>query len=206
MVRDESIHQLAGRLGEALILRGRDEERDGRVRAARDSYADAARHLEQAVLLAGDAADADRLARAHDHLVHLIGILEDPAGGLEHARTSLDLWRRLVALDGLAVWGRRFLHALSVLAQIALDADAPEEADCYLTEAGKFFATPEYAETAPMPDREAAAVHRVRAIWLRRTGRPQEALETCGRALDSLGASGDTDTADPAPRPGTAEM
>ncbi|OLZ74738.1 hypothetical protein AV521_03895 [Streptomyces sp. IMTB 2501] len=206
MVRDEGIHQLAGRLGEALILRGRDEERDGRVRAARDSYAEAVRHLEQAVLLAGEAADADQLARAHDHLANLIGILEDPARGLEHARTSLDLWRRLVALDGPAVWGRRFLHALSKLAQIALDADAPDEAERHLAEALEILAASEYAEGVPVPDQEAAAVHRVRAIWLRRTGRPQEAVEACGRALDSLGAPGDTDTADPALRPGTAEM
>ncbi|MFI6358836.1 protein kinase [Streptomyces sp. NPDC050743] len=211
MVRDEGVHQLAGRLGEALILRGRDEELAGRVHAARDSYAEAVRHLERAVLLAGDAADADHLARAHDDLANLIGILEDPARGLEHARTSLDLWRRLVALDGVAAWGPRFLHALSKLAQTALDADAPEEAERCLTEALAILAAPEYAESAPVPDPEAAAVHRGRAVWLRRTGRPQEALEACGRALDALGAPGDTagrthDVADPALRPATAGM
>ncbi|MFG2356317.1 protein kinase [Streptomyces sp. NPDC048521] len=210
MVRDEGMHQLAGRLGEALILRGRDEEAAGRVHAARDSYAEAVRHLEQAVLLAGDAADADHLARAHDTLAQLVGVLEDPVRGLEHARTSLDLWRRLTALDGLAVWGHRFVHALTKLALVALDADAPEEAERCLTEALEVLAAPEYADNAPVPDPDAAAVHRFRAVWLRRTGRAQEALEACGRALECLGASGDTaggaDDADPALRPATADM
>ncbi|MET7783401.1 protein kinase [Streptomyces mirabilis] len=210
MVRGEGIHQLAGRLGEALILRGRDEEAASRVHAARDSYAEAVRHLEQAVLLSGDAADADHLARAHDNLANLVGVLEDPVRGLEHARTSLDLWRRLTGMDGLAVWGRRFVHALSKLAHIALDADAPEEADRYLTEALEILVAPEYADNALVPDPEAAAVHRCRAVWLRRTGRPQEALEACGRSLDSLRASdetpGEADDVDPALRPATSSM
>ncbi|MET8275682.1 serine/threonine-protein kinase [Streptomyces sp. NPDC005096] len=209
MVRDEGIHQLAGRLGEALILRGMDEEAAGRVQAARGTYAEAARHLEQAVLLAGDAADADHLARAHDNLANLVGVLEDPEQGLQHARTSLDLWRRLTGLDGLSVWGRRFLHALSKLAHIALDADALEEAERYLTEALEILAKPEYAGTAPAPDPEAAAVHRCRAVWLRRAGRPQEALEACDQALGFLhapGGTGEADDADPALRPATAPM
>ncbi|MEV6419580.1 serine/threonine-protein kinase [Streptomyces sp. NPDC051662] len=207
MVRDEGIHLLAGRLGEALILRGRDEEAAGRVHVARDSYAEAVRHLQQAVLLAGDAADADQLARAHDNLANLIGILEDPVRGLEHARTSLDLWRRLTEMDGLAAWGHRFVHALSKLAHIALDADEPEEAERYLTGALETLAAPEYADNAPVPDPEAAAVHRSRAVWLRRAGRPREALEACGRALDSLRASdGTADEVDPALRPGTAGL
>ncbi|MFD7812882.1 protein kinase [Streptomyces sp. NPDC059785] len=217
MVRDEGIHQLAGSLGEALILRGRDEETDGRVQAARGSYAEAAGHLEQAVLLEGDAADADHLAEARDNLANLVGILEDPEQGLAHARTSLDLWRRLAALDGLGVWGPRFLHALSKLAHIALDAGAPDEAERYLTEALDILAGSEYAATVPDP--EAAAVHRCRAVWLRRAGRPQEALEACEQALGFLHTPGETDgtgvtggqtdeadDADPALRPATAPM
>ncbi|GHE08346.1 serine/threonine-protein kinase [Streptomyces alanosinicus] len=210
LVRDEGVHQLAGRLGEALILRGRDEERTGRVRAARDSYAEAVHHLEQAVLRGGAAADADHLARAMDNLANLIGVLEDPERGLAHGRTSLDLWRRLVAADGLAAWGSRFLHALSKLAQIALDADATEEAERSLTEALGILAAPEYAGSAPAPDLEAALVHRSRAVWLRRTSRPEEALDACRRALDALRAPGDgaggTGDHETGPGPGTTDV
>ncbi|MEV7541611.1 serine/threonine-protein kinase [Streptomyces sp. NPDC089915] len=206
MVSDEGVYQLSGRLGEALILRGRAEEEAGRVRAARDSYAEAVRRLEQAVLLAGDITAANRLARADDSLAQLIGVLEDPVRGLEHARTSLGRWRLLTEADGAAAWGGNLVHALTKAAHIALDADAPEEAGRDLDEALEILGSPGYAGTAPVPDSEAASVHRCRAVWLRRTGRPREALEACGHALDHLGTGpAATDTAtDPALNPATA--
>lgn len=205
LVCDEGVYQLAGRLGEALLLRGLDEEDAGQVSAACESYAEAVVHLEQAVLRAGDADDTDRLARAYDHVATLVGILEDPMRGLEQARRSVDLWRRLSELDGLAAWGGRLIDALSKVARIALDADIPDEAERHLEEALGVLAAPEYADNAPVPDPHAALLHRDQAVWFRRTDRPQKAVQACGRALDILGSpTEETGHPPPAIRQGTA--
>src|SRR5262249_13677657 len=87
---------------------------------------------------------------------------------------------------------------------IALDADLPDEAERYLDEAQGVLATPGYADGAPAHDPRAALVHRGRAVWLRRTGRPQEAVEACRTALDALGAA--DPTAGPTVEQGRAEL
>ena len=175
-------------LGVAHFFVGREHESEEDLFLALASYRSSTELLGHAVFQADRNDLADELAQSLDHESTLALALEGSHAGRAAAERSVEAWERLVELEGEVDWGANLALALNRLGNAESDAGDHHTALRLFERAAEILdrVSSDSADSANLRHTMAMR-HQSTAIALRRSGRPDEAIESYRQALQALG-------------------
>jgi serine/threonine protein kinase len=188
LVEKNGCYELAGDLGQARFLLGQDQEFQGHVADALESYRAARLVYEQAVLRDGRGGLTNELARAYDHESTLLSALGRTAEAIRVGELGVGLWQQVTALDDSpdALYGMAEAHTklASTLRLVGRLPDARRHA----REALAVLTAP--TASSGQPDAEYLSyfshAHSEMAAVERAEGDPEVAVRRLRRTFDAL--------------------